>query len=43
VTNYLLCLVGFGFSCIDIHFCELKTKVFIEIVIGLQSLIVCDI
>lgn len=43
MTNYLSRLVGFGFSCIERSFSEEKNKVFIENVIGLQSLIVCDI
>jgi hypothetical protein len=43
VTNYWLCLVVSGFSCIEICCREIKSKVFIEIVIGLQNLIVYNI
>ena len=43
MTNYWLCLVGFGFTCIGISFSEEKTKVFSEIVTELQSSIVYDI
>lgn len=34
MTNYWLCLVGFGLSCLEISFSEEKTKCSVRLSLG---------